>query len=243
MADTADLPLIDHHCHGLMLSDLTDDEFRSLATESEWPAPDGIDALDSPFGLAVRAICAPLLDIERNAPIDTYLDRRRALGVDEVNRRLLDAAGTARYLVDTGFTASPVAGPAQMRAMTGAPADEILRLERVAEEIAPGTTAENFAARFGEALYARSHGTVGLKSIIAYRYGFDIAAQRRRRPRSAPPRATGCAAANRAEPTGSTTPSCCSTSSGRVSGWDCPSSCTSDTATAMCSCSGPIRRG
>ncbi len=177
MSITTELQLIDHHCHGLMPTNLADDEFRLLGTESDWPGPAGTDSLDSPFGLAVRKICAPLLGVERNAPLDEYLVRRRELGHEQVHRRLMASTGTARYLVDTGFTASPVGGPAEMTTITGTPADEILRLERVAEEVAPTSTAEGFAEHFREALHTQSRRAVGLKSIIAYRYGFDISPQ------------------------------------------------------------------
>lgn len=174
MPSTADLALVDHHCHGLVSGDLANDEFRLLGTESDWPGPEGTDSLDSPFGLAVRAICGPLLGVERHAPLDEYLNRRRELGHSESHRLLMASTGTARYLVDTGFTASPVGGPAEITEITGQPADEILRLERVAEEVAPSCSATDFPEIFRDVLHTRSRGVVGLKSIIAYRYGFDI---------------------------------------------------------------------
>ena len=178
MSVTRDLKLIDHHCHGLVGGDLSDDDFRLLGTESDWPGPAGVDSLDSPFGVAVRSICAPLLGLAKHAPLETYLGRRRELGADEVHRLLLADSATERYLVDTGFTASPVGGPDDMARITGQPADEILRIERVAEEVAPGCSAEGFLPAFVTALRDRSSaaGVVGLKSVIAYRYGFDIPA-------------------------------------------------------------------
>ncbi|WP_327635266.1 hypothetical protein OHB24_35460 [Kribbella sp. NBC_00482] len=37
----AELPLIDHHCHGVQTGTATDAEVELLATESDWPAPPG----------------------------------------------------------------------------------------------------------------------------------------------------------------------------------------------------------
>jgi hypothetical protein len=171
---TTDVRLIDHHCHGLIADDLGADEFRSLATESDWLSEPGLETLDSPFGLAIRSICAPLLGLERHSSIDSYINHRNALGASEVNRRLMTSAGNARLLLDTGFTASPIMSPTQMTAALATPTDEIVRLESVAEALATSTTAENFAADFADTLRAQSAHAVGFKSIIAYRTGLDI---------------------------------------------------------------------
>lgn len=58
--------------------------------------------------------------------------------------------------------------------LTGVPTYEIVRLERVAEEVAPDSTPATFAARFADALQVAAVGAVGFKSIIAYRYGLDV---------------------------------------------------------------------
>jgi predicted TIM-barrel fold metal-dependent hydrolase len=168
------IPLIDHHCHGLVEADLSAEEFRALGTESEWPSPPGLDPLDSPFGLGIRSRCAPLLDLPPHTGIDDYVERRRELGVAEVTRRLMAATGTGRLLVDTGFLASPVSSPERMTAATGIPAHTIARLERIAESIAPETTAATFGADFRSALAAAAETAVGFKSIMAYRTGFTL---------------------------------------------------------------------
>lgn len=187
MSVTDSLPLIDHHCHGVVTADITADEVRALATESDWLSDPGIETLDSPFGLAIRARCAPLLDLAAHAPIDDYLARRVDLGAAEVNRRLMAAAGVGQFVVDTGYKSDAVATPEQMSSLFGAPAVEIVRLEAVAEALGPSTTASTFAADFGTAIAAASVDAVGFKSIIAYRYGLDVTA--------APPSAADVAAA------------------------------------------------
>lgn len=182
MTDTSsrriDLPLIDHHCHGVVDAELSDDGFRSLATESGWPGPAGTDSLESPFGLAVRRFCAPILGLEPLAPLDEYLARRRSLGASEANRLLLGSTATSDYLLDTGIPDERLLEPAAMAARAGARVREIVRIEQVAEHLAAGSTAAGFVAEFPERLAARAREAVGLKSIIAYRYGFDIPAER-----------------------------------------------------------------
>jgi predicted TIM-barrel fold metal-dependent hydrolase len=170
----AGLPLIDHHCHGVRTGTVTDAEFELLATESDWPAPPGTSVFDNPFGIAVRALCAPLLDLPSHCTGEDYLKRRGELGDAEVSARLLSASGTERYLLDTGFSTSSVMTPPAMAQLTGAVTQEIVRLESLAESIAPGCTAAGFASAFEDALDLALEQAVGMKSIIAYRYGLDF---------------------------------------------------------------------
>jgi hypothetical protein len=62
-----------------------------------------------------------------------------------------------------------------MAEMTGVPADEVVRLETVAEQVAAdGCEAGAFAERFARALWERSRSARGLKTIAAYRCGLDF---------------------------------------------------------------------
>jgi len=174
MSITDGLGLIDHHCHGLINDDLNPTAFRELATEADWLSEPGLETLDSPFGLAIRSLCAPILDLPRHAPIDDYIARRMELGAPEVNRRLWDATGNAQLLMDTGFLASPVMTPEAMTATFGTPSREIVRLERVAEGLAGSTSAASFTDDFATALRDQSRDAIGFKSVIAYRSGLDV---------------------------------------------------------------------
>jgi hypothetical protein len=169
------LPLLDQHCHGVIRHDPSAAQLEALINEGGLPAAPGTTRWDSPVGLALRRHCAPLLDLDPFASPDAYLERRRALGADEVTRRLLRAAGTAGLLLDTGFRSKEIADPAAMAELAGVPTWEIVRLEAVAEEvIQSGVGAEQYPAAFAEALAARLARAVGLKSILAYRGGFAI---------------------------------------------------------------------
>jgi uncharacterized protein len=172
---TEPLPLIDHHCHGVVTAALDGPGVEGLLTESVWPAPPGTSAFDSQLGFAVRRWCAPVLDLEPSVPAARYLERRAELGPDEVNRRLLEAAAVEAWLVDSGYQTAQVQTPAQLAQASGTPAYEIVRLEAVAEQAARGgAPADRYGALFTEALAAAARDAVGLKSIAAYRYGLDF---------------------------------------------------------------------
>ncbi len=81
-------PLVDHHCHGLVLEDLDRSGFEALMNEAAHASPLGTTLFDSMLGLAIRRHCAPVLDLEPLAPADDYLERRAELGAAEVNRPL-----------------------------------------------------------------------------------------------------------------------------------------------------------
>ena len=170
------LPLVDHHVHGATRGELTSESFEAMITESDRSRRPGQSSFDSQLGFALRRWCAPALDLEPDARPSSYLARRRDLGAEEVNRRLLRASGAATFLVDTGFATAGLLTPDQMASVAGARAREIVRLEAVAEEVAAaGPDAAAYAAAFEDRLAARlSAGAVGTKSIVAYRHGLDL---------------------------------------------------------------------
>ncbi len=173
------VPLVDHHCHGVVDAALDRAGLEALATESDRPAPPGCTGFDSQVGFAIRRWCAPVLGLEPHASPEEYLARRTTLGPAEVNRRLLGAAGVGTFLVDTGYSADRILDPAGLAASAGAAAREVVRLEAVAEQVAgTGVTAEGFAGAYGDALAAATAGAVGVKSIMAYRHGLDFDPER-----------------------------------------------------------------
>jgi len=175
-AHPSDLDLgrfVDHHCHGLVVADLDRPAFEAMMNEAQHPSPTGTTHFDSMLGLAIRRWCAPVLDLEPLASADAYLRRRRDLGVGEVNRRLVAAAGIDTFLVDTGLTGRELCTPSELASMSGGWASEIVRLERVAEDVLDaGLPAGGFADEVEARL--RTADAVGAKSIAAYRVGLDL---------------------------------------------------------------------
>ncbi|MFJ9582662.1 amidohydrolase family protein [Streptomyces acidicola] len=174
----AGLPLVDHHCHGVVTADPDAERFESLITEgAAWPGS-GVSPFDTPVGVAIRRHCAPVLDLPRHAPAAEYLARRVELGWREVNRRFVRAAGTDVFCVDTGYAPDRVTTPAELAAAAGgAVAYEVVRLESVAEGLAaegvePGEYATALRAAVRDAVERR--GAVAVKSVAAYRTGFEL---------------------------------------------------------------------
>ncbi|HLI41604.1 MAG TPA: amidohydrolase family protein [Streptosporangiaceae bacterium] len=173
----AEQRLVDHHCHGVLVRDADAATLESLLTEG--PGVPGGSAFDSQAGFAFRRLCPPVLGLPPHAELDDYLARRAELGVTEVSRRFLRAAGLAAMCVDTGFTPEPVTDPGQLGGLAAAAAHEVVRLERVAEDVAAaGADAAGFADAVRSALAARTASAAGVKCIAAYRTGLDLSAAR-----------------------------------------------------------------
>ncbi|MGH6890651.1 MAG: hypothetical protein ACREEP_00170, partial [Dongiaceae bacterium] len=170
-----DLPLIDHHCHGVSPAELDYKGFQAMFSESYLPPPEGTSEFQKPLGLVIRRFCAPVLDLEPLSSGDAYVERRLALGAAEVNRRFLTACGLDALLIDTGHKSNAIMTWQDMGKVAERPAHEVVRIEAVAEEVAKsGVTAANFPDAFAAALESRARGAVGLKTIVAYRVTFKI---------------------------------------------------------------------
>jgi predicted TIM-barrel fold metal-dependent hydrolase len=173
--DVEGLRLIDHHCHGVAKTDLDLAGFERLITESYDPPPPGTSRFDSPLGLAIRRWCAPVLGLEPYASPQDYVERRAALGAEEVTRSFLREAGLGALMIDTGYRSDELLDLPAMGALAAVPVHEIVRLEAVAEAVAgSGVDAGGYPSAYREALEEVSHGAVGFKTIVAYRGGFSF---------------------------------------------------------------------
>ena len=177
LSGTVDLPLdelVDHHCHGLLLGDLDRTSFEGLMNEAVRASPLGTTLFDSTLGWAIRRHCAPVLDLGPLAPPEEYLARRSDLGGAEASRRLMAASGIATYLVDTGIGPEGLTPPDELAALGGGTAHEVVRLERLVEQVL-ATGSRDVRGEVEQRLRsAREGGAVGAKSIAAYRVGLDL---------------------------------------------------------------------
>lgn len=174
-----DLDLVDHHCHGVLERDLDRPGFEDLITESDRPSPSGTTFFDTQLGFMIRRYCAPLLGLPTFADPEHYLERRRELGAAEVNRRLLTDHGYETLLIETGHRGDEILGPTEMGERSEATAAEVVRLERIAEELVEaGVAAGDFRTAFATELNERLRTAVGVKSIAAYRIGLDFDPER-----------------------------------------------------------------
>lgn len=167
--------LVDHHVHGALREDVDRATLETLLTESDRPIPGWMTQFDSQVGFAIRRWCSPVLGLEPHASAEDYCARRAELGTAEVTRRLLGGSGIGHYLLETGFRGDAILDVPEMVRSAGVPVDEVVRLETVAEELAAtGISAADFARRYPQVLAERTVHAVGLKSVVAYRHGFDF---------------------------------------------------------------------
>jgi predicted TIM-barrel fold metal-dependent hydrolase len=81
------------------------------------------------------------------------------------------------FCVDTGYTTQPLTSPDELARAAGATAYEVVRLEGVAEAVAAqGVEPDDYARVFDAAAHdaVRRPGVVAVKSVAAYRTGFDL---------------------------------------------------------------------
>ena len=166
--------LVDHHCHGILTTDLDRPAFEGLMNEAVRASPLGTTLFDSTLGWAIRRHCATVLDLEPLASADEYLARRAELGGAEASRRLMVHSRIETLLVDTGIPPDELTPMDELASLAGGTAREIVRLERLAEQVLSGKE-DDFAGAVEERLRsARASGAVGAKSIAAYRVGLDL---------------------------------------------------------------------
>jgi uncharacterized protein len=164
-----EVTLIDQHVHGCWLTPGDRRRFENALNEANTePLVDS--GFDSQLGFAVRAHCGPILGLPKHVDPQAYWDGRNQRDETELARLFLPAAKVCDWLVDTGI-GDDVAGVADMTALSGNRAHEVVRLEQVAEQAAqaPG----DYASAFEEILLRRAATAVATKSILAYRGGFD----------------------------------------------------------------------
>jgi predicted TIM-barrel fold metal-dependent hydrolase len=173
--ELAQIPLVDQHCHSVVLEDADREQFELMLSEGHDPRPEGTTEFDTQVGLAVRRWCAPALGLPAHAEPDVYLARRSSLGPEESSRRLLRACSTSDLLVDTGLSVPGMCSLEQQRRLSEARVHEVVRVETVAETVAAGGVgAEEFGAALTTELARRAEGAVGFKTVAAYRVGLDL---------------------------------------------------------------------
>jgi predicted TIM-barrel fold metal-dependent hydrolase len=167
--------LFDHHTHGVWIETPTEELFTFQMTESDRQPASLEQAMDAQLGFAIRSWCAPVLDLPPHVDARTYFERRCKLGGEEVNRRFLQAAGISDFGIDTGYRGDEIYNETGMAQISQRLAHKITRLETVAEQVLiSGTSAETFITDYRTELAQQAKGAIGLKSIIAYRFGLDF---------------------------------------------------------------------
>jgi uncharacterized protein len=175
--ELTEIPLVDQHCHPVVVDPLDRGQFELLLTEARDRGPAGTSEFDSQVGLAVRRWCGPVLGLDTHADPDTYLARRAVLGPRETARALLRACGSSDLLVDTGLGWPGLCDLAELADLAAARVHGVVRVEAVAEELAAsGVGAGELGGALAEALAGRASRCVAFKTVAAYRTGLELRA-------------------------------------------------------------------
>lgn len=170
------MPLVDHHAHGVRLDELDVFRMGNILNESSSKSLGGAKAFEKPVGLNIRGLCAPVLELPRHVPIDDYVAQRNQLGATEASRRLINQCGMSGALLDTyARDSTELTTPEQFAHTFGTRAFEVLRIESIFENtvLRAGSSSDIFPL-FSAELSELATKAVGLKSIVAYRTGFAI---------------------------------------------------------------------
>jgi uncharacterized protein len=168
--------LVDHHVHGALGTELCRADFELALNEGcPDPIPKWMTQFDSQLGIAIRRWCAPVLGLPALVSAEQYWQRRCELGAVEVANRMLRAAGVTDWIVDTGLATGRELDLADIAASSDARCYRVVRLESVAERLlTQGFSARDYADRFSSLLAEEAAQAVGVKTILAYRCGFDV---------------------------------------------------------------------
>lgn len=175
--ELGDIPLVDQHCHPVVLDPLDRSQFELLLTEAHEPGLEGTSEFDSQVGLAVRRWCAPVLGLDRHADPDAYLAHRTQLGPRNTAHLLLQACRCSDLLVDSGLARPGLCDLAELGDLAGARTHEVVRVEAVAEQLAAsGVGAGEFGSALADALAECASLAVAFKTVAAYRTGLGLRA-------------------------------------------------------------------
>lgn len=175
-----ELPLVDHHVHSVLRNRQDSSAFEQLLTEATEPIPQWMTQFDSQVGFAVRRHCAPILGLEQNVSASEYSARRELLSPTELNHLFLRGSNVHHSLVDTGTVGiskpeNELVTLKEFSELSGQLVSEIVRLETIGEQLfASDPDPLSFYDRFENAVHAAKEHSVGFKSIIAYRFGFNF---------------------------------------------------------------------
>jgi uncharacterized protein len=187
--DLDGLPLVDHHCHSLLAGWPTaggnPPGWRRCFTEARRPVslardvPGLLGYRHFLTAMAVRLGLDPGVPGRLEARVLARRDQLAAADPDGWLRGLLDHAGTAALLVDTGFGGPGMLPAAELGRAAARPVHPVARVESIVEELLRDRPGRGRLDGFVDRVQARLHaaidgGAVALKSVAAYRAGLAL---------------------------------------------------------------------
>ena len=187
--DLGGLPLVDHHCHSLLATwpaaGGSPPGWRRCFTEARRPVslardvPGLLGYRHFLTAMAARLGLGPGETGQLEARVLARRDQLAAADPDSWLRGLLDDAGTAALLVDTGFGGPEMLPAAELGRAAARPARPVARVESIVEELLRDGAGRGRLDGFVDRVQARLHaavdgGAVALKSAAAYRAGLAL---------------------------------------------------------------------
>ena len=177
MLDITSIPVVDNHCHPVLLNQHMDAlRFRSYCTEASDPSFAEKHVPNTVYYLWLLRQMATFYGCERNE--DDILAARSRLGADTLLEHLLRAANIDTLILDPAYPLSSACyTPERMGQLGHCRAVKMLRLETLMQElILDYSDFDEVIERFADQVrHVHEHGYCALKSIVAYRTGLNIA--------------------------------------------------------------------
>ena len=176
MLDLTDLPVVDNHCHPVLLVQQMDAlQFRSYFTEATDPDFARMHVSNTVYYLWMIRQMANFYGCERTE--EAVIAARNSLDAATLLQRLMQAAKIDTLVLDPGYPPSDQCySPQQMATVGLCRTVRLLRLEIVMQRlVVECDDFDEVVARFSsEVRNAREQGYCGLKSVVAYRTGLNI---------------------------------------------------------------------
>lgn len=176
--DLADVAVVDNHCHAVLRDQGGRDvaAWRGLFTESPDPQTRAVDVASTVF---YQRLVTEMAAFHGTDPGEqAVLDARAALGTERLTGSLLQAAGPAGLVVDTGFPdAATALTVEELGRLGGCATAALLRLEPEFERLVATTSTYPALLDAVRALVAdaRADGWAGFKTVVGYRTGLAVA--------------------------------------------------------------------
>ncbi|MDQ6660347.1 MAG: amidohydrolase family protein [Chloroflexota bacterium] len=177
MLDLTSIPVVDNHCHPVLLNQHMDRlQFRSYCTEATDPTFAEKHLPNTVYYLWLLRQLATFYGCPSTE--DDVLFARNKLGSDTLLEHLLRAANIDTLVLDPAYPpSSDCYTPERMGQLGHCRAIKMLRLETLMQQLVlEHGNFDEVIERFSlEVRSAREHGYCSLKSIVAYRTGLEIA--------------------------------------------------------------------
>jgi uncharacterized protein len=175
--DLHHVPVVDNHCHGILLSQGFDDlaSWRQAFTESADPGMPREHVASTAFYRRLIRTLAGFFGCEPDE--ETVFAARSQRDTTELTAELLRSANVEALLIDTGYPPpEEVLPPSELAKLGDCRTEPMLRLETLMEHLlAEHDSLEEAKEALVTALDdVRGQGYVALKSIAAYRTGLNI---------------------------------------------------------------------